>query len=133
MKRKSLMFSFVDGTWTPLVSCGRHCCYSYARPLALRLYPDFDFKPRLLPERLKFKGRNKCVFVASPGDLFCADVPDLWIGKVLQAARSAPRSNTFLFLTKNPWRYFDFLEEFPPNALFGVTIETNRSEIVQQL
>jgi len=69
----------------------------------------------------------------SMGDLFCADVPDLWIREVLRTARNAPKSNTFLFLTKNPWRYFDFLEEFPPNALFGATIETDRSELIKKL
>jgi len=127
-QRKGLMFEFVDSSWNPLVGCGHHCLYCWARPLARRLYPDFDFKPRLLPERLKLRVRNKCVFVVSMGDLFCADVPDLWIREVLRTARNAPKSNTFLFLTKNPWRYFDFLEEFPSNSLLGVTIETNRSE-----
>jgi len=134
MKRKtSLMFDFVSESWNPVIGCSHDCAYCWCRAFARRLYPDFDFKPRLLPERLKFQGKDKCIFVVSMGDLFCDAVPDDWIKEVLRAARNAPKSNTFLFLTKNPWRYFDFLEEFPPNALFGVTIETNRSGIVQQL
>jgi len=133
MKPQSLMFDFVSCSWNPVIGCSHSCAYCWCRPLARRLYPDFDFKPRLLPERLKFRGRNKCVLVVSMGDLFCAEVPHGWIREVLRAARNAPKNNTFLFLTKNPWRYFDFLEEFPPNALFGATIETDRSELIQQL
>jgi len=133
MGRKSLMFDFVSTSWNPLIGCCHNCTYCYARPLAQRLYPKEGFRLRLIPGRLKFRKRNQCVFVVSMGDLFCAEVPNVWIREVLRAARNAPKSNTFLFLTKNPWRYFDFLEEFPSNALFGVTIETNRSELTQQL
>ena len=34
--------------------------------------------------------------------------------------------STILFLTKNPKRYFEFLEVFPKNLVLGATIETNR-------
>ena len=35
----------------------------------------------------------------------------------------------FLFLTKNPQRYFEFIDEMPPNAILGATIETDNDDL----
>jgi len=58
------------------------------------------------------------------GDLFGAGVPEKWIRKVLAWTRGSPA--TFFFETKNPARYYEFLDEFPPNAILSTTIESNR-------
>ena len=58
------------------------------------------------------------------GDLFGDWVPDSWIRRVLEATQTAPRA-TFMFFTKNPERYRDFLDLFPPNSWLGATIETD--------
>jgi len=131
--RKNLMFDFVSESWNPLIGCCHNCAYCWCRPLARRLYPENGFRLRLMPERLQFRQKGKCIVVVSMGDLFCSDVPDDWIEKVLRVTQAAPKSNTFLFLTKNPWRYFEFLDEFPDNALFGATIETDRAELIRRL
>lgn len=52
-------------------------------------------------------------------------VPREWIESVLRVVRSKPTVR-FLFLTKNPARYLEFVDEFSDNAILGATIETNR-------
>lgn len=52
-------------------------------------------------------------------------VPRDWIESVLRVVRSKPRTR-FLFLTKNPARYLEFIDEFSSNVVLGATIETNR-------
>jgi len=52
-------------------------------------------------------------------------VPRDWIEGVLRVVRSKPRAR-FLFLTKNPARYLEFIDEFSGNVVLGATIETNR-------
>lgn len=59
------------------------------------------------------------------GDLFGDWVPRDWILKVIEATRNSP-SSEFLFLTKNPGRYKEFVRLFPENIVLGATIETNR-------
>lgn len=41
--------------------------------------------------------------------------------------------NTYIFQTRNPKLYFNFLQDFPPKVLFSTIIETNRfiSEIMK--
>jgi len=51
-------------------------------------------------------------------------VKDEWIRAVLSHVVKFP-DTYFLFLTKNPERYRDFLDEFPPNSILGATIETD--------
>ena len=71
------------------------------------------------------------VFVSDMGDLWGDWVPDEWIRRVLNHVRRFP-DTWFLFLTKNPQRYHDFLDEIPGNAIPGATIETNRDEYFQE-
>ena len=54
-------------------------------------------------------------------------MPREWILKVLEAVKANPRVK-FLFLTKNPSRYFEFIDRMPENVLLGATIETDRDE-----
>jgi hypothetical protein len=51
--------------------------------------------------------------------------PDSIISKILAHCNKFPET-TFLYHTKYPHRYPDFMEEFPPKTILGVTIETNR-------
>ncbi|MEM1586948.1 MAG: DUF5131 family protein [Candidatus Bathyarchaeia archaeon] len=52
-------------------------------------------------------------------------VPRDWIERVLRVVRSKPRTR-FLFLTKNPARYHEFIGNFSDNVVLGATIESNR-------
>jgi hypothetical protein len=47
------------------------------------------------------------------------------IRKVLAHCRRYPK-NTYLFHTKNPARYTEYLDAMPPKRILGVTAETNR-------
>lgn len=129
----SKMFDVVTMTWSPYKGC-RHGCYNGGR-WAFRLatgklkgtpkYKD-GFEPGFFPKALKRKFRaGSFVFVCDMGDLFGEWVPAEWIQKVIDAtAKPKNLKSKFLFLTKNPARYHEFV--FPPNAFLGATIETNR-------
>jgi three-Cys-motif partner protein len=68
------------------------------------------------------------VFVCDMGDIFSPGVRDEWVLKVIEHIKGFP-STTFLFLTKNPGRYGEFLDKMPRNAILGATIETDNDEL----
>jgi len=130
------MFTIVNRTWNPVTGCTHLCRYCWARGLTAKLrngsrYGE-GFAPKLVEEELRatFKP-GEVVFVCDMGDLFCEGVPDKWIRKVLERTRKFPETR-FLFLTKNPARYADFLDFFPQNSVLGATIETNRDELYRE-
>ena len=116
--------------------------YSYMRMAGIsrgktQPYP-FDFSPTFHrykldePQRWK-KPRN--IFVCSMADLFGDWVPDEWIDAVISSTQSALQ-HRYLFLTKNPKRYDDWLERFEEgrakgieevaNCWFGASASTNK-------
>lgn len=140
-----------DSTWNPVTGCLHGCEYCYARRIAERFsgkkvlkygvravldkpvlidgkiapYP-YGFKPTFHRYRLNDyigkKGRN--IFVCSMADLFGERVPDSWINEVFKACEKASQHN-YLFLTKNPARYVelinntDFFVKSKSNMWFG--------------
>jgi DNA repair photolyase len=70
-------------------------------------------------------GTGKTIFVENCNDLFCTEVPDAWIARVISHCLQW-KGNTYVFQTKNPERYFGFLPDFPDGTILGTTIETNR-------
>jgi len=119
-------------TWNPITGCHHGCIYCWARPLSRRLqtqrvrkYKFCGFAPQLHEHELKrrFKA-NELYFVSDMGDMFGDWVPDEWILKVIDVVRRNPDTE-FLFLTKNPKRYFEYVRTFPSNVILGATIETD--------
>lgn len=121
-----------DSTWNPITGCLHGCRYCYARGIATRFggnalgvnhvlnepfiakgkvqpYP-FGFVPTFhryrLNDYIAKNGRN--IFVCSMADLFGEWVPDSWIEEVFKACEKAPQHN-YLFLTKNPARYIELI------------------------
>ncbi len=129
--KRSLMFPFVKKTWNPVIGCQHNCIYCWARRMAegrLKHHPKYrdGFKPKFFQDELNVKFKDgDFVFVVDMGDLFGEWVPEEWIVKVIEKTYEFPNT-TFLFLTKNPLRYHEFLDMFRDNHILGATIETNR-------
>lgn len=124
----------IDGkwkTWNPVIGCLHRCSYCWAKRFALERLSNTEkykdgFAPKLAENELNKRFRNQFVFVSDMGDLFGEWVPKEWILKVIDAAMQSPSSD-FLFLTKNPSRYKEFVHLCRNNIVLGATIETNRS------
>ncbi len=84
-----------------------------------------------LDEYRNKKGRN--IFVCSMADLFGDWVPDSWLDEVFAACKKAPQHN-YLFLTKNPKRYVelinntDFFVKSTNNMWFGYSYTDKHSK-----
>lgn len=81
------------------------------------------------PQRWK---KPRTIFVCSMADLFGEWVPDEWIRQVFEACKAAPW-HRYLFLTKNPDRYFSLHSngELPNenNFFYGITMDTKWSAL----
>jgi DNA repair photolyase len=123
------MFHFINKKVNPVTGCPHGCVYCWARRLAegkLKDVPRYQkgfistFNEKELSKKFK---KGDFVFIGDMGDTFASTIPNGWIEKVLTIPKNNPEAK-FLFLTKNPVRYFDF--DFPDNCVLGATIETNR-------
>ena len=134
----SKMFPFITRTTNPLAirKCSFQCIYCWAEDLkknrlknttrylllnqnnAVCTVIQKDLDEKFLAEDF--------VFVGTMGDMFAPDIPSEAIQQVLEVYRYDLKTN-YLFLTKNPGRYKEFLNTFLKfNATLGATIETNR-------
>ena len=120
------MYDFVSHTWSPLRGkCKHDCSYCYMKRWG-------DLPPMHLDEKdlMVNLGEDRFIFVGHTVDLFADDVPEEWIEKILWRCREYP-TNKYLFQSKNPARFTEFLDKFPPSVVFGTTIETNRTDYVE--
>ncbi len=92
------------------------------------------FEPVMHKYRLPMVAQKKKpakIFVCSMADLFGAWVPDNWIEEVFKACDAAPW-HTYMFLTKNPKRYWELHEKgiLPEgeNYWFGATLTNGADE-----
>ena len=112
--------SFYDWAWDPVEGCLHDCWYCYARKEVTRNKGNFE--PQFFEDRLMepFEVNPSHIFVNHLADIMGAWVPDEWIQKVIDVCFLLPE-HTFLWMTKNPRRYYDF--HFPANCVLGVTLE----------
>jgi len=140
--RTTRMFRIAAETprWNPVTGCTHLCVYCWAKKLCedrlrkmIPHYAEHGFNPALNESafRRRFKP-DTLVFVGSMGDMYCPEVPAEWIVRVIEYTRLFPRT-LFLYCTKNPARYRDFVDLYPPNTILGTTIETNRDELAAPL
>lgn len=115
------MYEFVTHMWSPIRGrCSHDCSYCYMKKWGEQ--PPLHIDDKDLWTDL---GKGNFVFVGHTIDLFANDVPTEWIEGVLERLRYYS-GNRYLLQSKNPKRFLDFINEYPPNILFGTTIETNR-------
>jgi len=123
------MFDKVTCTWNPLGGkCPHECVYCFSfgeKGLVKKFNMDkYGGKPKLyMSEFHRMFKPDDFVFVQDMSDLFADSICDSFIKQVLDHVRAFPKT-TFLLLTKNPNRYFEFI--IPDNCICGATIETNR-------
>lgn len=144
--KESKMFNFGNGrliTWNPIrmKRCPNECynnngktgCYAnQLREGKLKaLYEKMPvFLQYISSKRIQRWKENYegIVFVGSMCDMFLPAVPTAYLSQVMNTIRANPKT-TFLPVTKHPTRYLELLKEnnfFPPNLIFGITIESNR-------
>jgi len=131
-RKDDRMFPIIDYCHNPVEGCLHGCIYCWARKKAKNKLKNTSFRPQL--NRKKLKERFKpgyLIFEVDNGDLWGDWVPREWISAVLGYVRKYPKVY-FLFLTKNPARYHEFLDYFPENAVLGATIETNRDDLYKK-
>lgn len=133
---------WTDATWNPVRGCTKispGCTRCYAETFAERFRNvpghayEQGFDLRLVPEKLneplKWK-KPRRIFVNSMSDLFHHDVPDAYIGQVVDVMAQA-NWHTFQVLTKRSERMRDFLQTHPtagslPNVWWGVSVENKK-------
>lgn len=155
-ENKGLMFDFVGPRFNLVTGCLHECYVSnsnsygcWARKLALTKlkhqgrYQE-GFIPHFNPSEVKKLEKQlnrlqklitagkivkRYVFVTSMGDIFSPGVLDEWVDSVFWHIRNYQRDYPdikFLILTKNPTRYWEFIEDIPDNCILAATVETNR-------
>jgi protein gp37 len=110
--------------------CSHECSYCYVQSMAKR-YPSLAEKYsgdiRLLEKELDVAyGKDKSIFIEHCNDLFAENVPCDFINRILKHCGEYPE-NTYIFQTKNPNRFKNFLSLLPENFILGTTMETNRN------
>jgi len=124
------MYLFIDGTWNPIKGlCPFFCIYCYMLAIFKRFKQNSTM--RLEQKELQTKlGSGNFIFVGSSTDMWSYPVESAWVVQVLDHCLSYP-DNKYLFQSKSPKRFLEFLEHPLMSALkeqlvFATTIETNR-------
>jgi DNA repair photolyase len=130
MKAKGEMYTFISHLKNYLSGeCQFRCSYCYVGDMKKK-FPNvnkkYSGKPMLIESELKENmGSGKTIFVQNNSDLFADSIPKEWIFKILAHCNLYPE-NTYLFQSKNPERFHEFIALFPPKTILGTTIESNR-------
>ena len=126
-KSKGNMYSWVDFTWNPVKGrCKFECPYCYVK--SIDRFKKWDVPCYLNEKELTTNlGKDRIIFVGSMGDMWGPWVEDKWINLVLTKCMMFP-NNTYVFQSKNPARFFKFLDFFQMTHIvyLGTTIETDQ-------
>lgn len=119
-KSKGNMYNWCNFTWNPIRGkCPHRCGYCFMK--------DRDVGPLRLDEKALADslGSGRTIFVGSSTDMWADAVPGEQIWQVLSQCRYHD-GNKYIFQTKNPSRFFQFIQEFPARTILGTTLESNR-------
>lgn len=126
-KTKGNMYEWVTHTHTHMGGeCPHKCIYCYVDNPRFGRHEKYSGELRLIEKEFSVKyGEGKTIFMENCNDMFAREVPDKFILRILQHCRDYLH-NMYVFQTKNPARYLDYLKELPDLCMLGTTIETNR-------
>ena len=111
--------------------CPHACSYCYVQRGPARMSPKYQGELRFIEEELNVEyGSGKVIFIEHCNDLFAKEVPVEFIDWIMRHCRKFP-DNEYVFQTKNPARAIGAMGMFPPNAMLGTTIETNRTDLLR--
>lgn len=124
-KSKGNMYSWVTHMHSHLGGeCHHGCSYCYVGSRGRS--PKYRGPLRLIEKELKVRYKSgKTIFVEHCNDFLAAATSEGLIRTIINHCLEWP-DNIYVFQTKNPARYFEFLDLFPKNSILGTTIETNR-------
>ena len=117
-KQKGNMYAFVTHTWNPIRGkCPHECSYCY-----MKIYPQAQL--RFVASEMNTQlGSGNYIFVGSSTDMWCEQSQTDWITRTLSHCKAF--NNQYLFQSKNPDRFLDFLYDFPNKTILGCTIESD--------
>jgi hypothetical protein len=126
-KSRGNMYPWVSHTHAHLGGqCPHDCKYCFVDHPRFGRAKKYTGELRLISEEFAVKyGIGRTIFVEHCNDLFAAAVPAPFILSVLEHCARWPH-NTYVFQSKNPGRYHEFLSAIPRGSILGTTIETNR-------
>lgn len=122
-KSKGNMYPWIYKTVNPIRGrCPHACTYCYVQ--TSRVKHLYQGEPHLVESFFEKRlGKGKIIFMGSCFDLFAEPILTQWIEKIFN--RCVQFDNTYLFQTKNPDRFNEFLKlGVPSKAIYGTTIET---------
>ena len=124
---KGNMYPWVTHTHSHIGGeCPHKCTYCYVNNKRFGRPAKYQGELRLLDPELEIPyGKGNTIFIDNCNDLFAAEVPSDWIKAVLIHCHKYPL-NLYVFQTKNPARYLEFIDVLPDSRYLGCTIETNR-------
>lgn len=119
-------------SWNPLRGlCKYKCRYCLAKEM-MKKYPHIKKKYSgdidLDEEAMSVKFPKKSAILISPmNDLFADYVDGEKIKRVIDVINKwSKEEREFIFITKNPKRYFEFLDLFPPHTYLSTIIESTK-------
>jgi DNA repair photolyase len=131
-KSKGNMYEFAQA-WNCLHGECEYGC-SYCSTQTLKRFPVmakcYSGKPRINEVAMKEnlyskKYKDKLIFVAGQNDLFASNVEWDIIYEVLEYCRKFPKAK-FLFQSKNPGRFDNFINKFPKGSILCMTMESDK-------
>jgi len=126
-KAKGNMYDFVTHCHSHLGGeCPHRCCYCYVQRNRFGVSERYKGEPRLIENELAVNyGSGKIIFIEHMSDLFACDIKGEWIKRIIGHCLTY-NQNKYVFQTKNPARFNDYIDLMPDKCMLGVTMETNR-------
>lgn len=126
-KSKGNMYPWVTHTHTHIGGeCPHKCSYCYVQAMERR-FNGGKYQGQLKLHEEEFEvnyGKGRTIFIEHCNDMWADKVPDRWIRNILNHCQSYPE-NIYVFQTKNPRRYHNWIKHIPANSILGCTIESD--------